>query len=719
MANGVNVKMGVSGVAQFKQSINQAKTSIKTLDAQLKLTEKQYQATGDAEAYMQQKAEQLQSKMEAQKSIIQTTEKALEDMRKRGVDMNSKAFQDMVQQLAKANADLLDTQMQIQGVETASDGASAAVSDMASELNNIGTQVSFKTVIGGLDSIADGLQKAVKKAYELGKALYLSTLDSAAWADEINTAAKQAQMSTKQYQQMAAAAEQVDTSLDSVLSSQQKLATAAEKDNKDMAAIFARLGVQTTRYGEVRDLNDLFWETGEALMQIENAADQADMGKKIFGSQWRELIPMFQMGRKEYEKLVESQTYVDDEHLQSLQELDDSYKDMQHQIEVLKNDFFAELAPSIKVVTDALSDLMKRFNEYLKSEKGQEMMKSLGENIEKLFSSIVNFDPEQAVKTIGDVMGAIQQGFEWIANNWDAVSTGLQAIAVGWAAIKTATVGLKIAELVTGLKGLGFGKTPTGGSPDGTPVTTGDATKTTLLQGIGYKLAPTLAKAGNAAVMYGGMLGAVGDRFINETNMGRAIRDGTDVLEGLKQDVQETTDSIKHNAETFSSDWDDVFKYNPLFSWMRGTRPTGESYDTLMGMQSKGTIEKAQLFSFLSGQSTKYGNFATDELLRFWRGEGDWDQARIDALMESVNDAYDRMEKASEDVSGSTETSTKASTDMSAAAEDMMSLPALVENAVINGMSQVKIYIDGQQAGTAVAPFVDGALGGILALTRT
>ena len=39
MASGVNVKMGVSGVAQFKQSINQAKQSVKTLDAQIALSE--------------------------------------------------------------------------------------------------------------------------------------------------------------------------------------------------------------------------------------------------------------------------------------------------------------------------------------------------------------------------------------------------------------------------------------------------------------------------------------------------------------------------------------------------------------------------------------------------------------------------------------------------------------------------------------------------------
>ena len=69
MAGGVNVKMGVSGVAQFKQSINQAKQNMKTLDAQLALTEKQYKATGDAETYMQQKTEQLKAKLEEQKAI--------------------------------------------------------------------------------------------------------------------------------------------------------------------------------------------------------------------------------------------------------------------------------------------------------------------------------------------------------------------------------------------------------------------------------------------------------------------------------------------------------------------------------------------------------------------------------------------------------------------------------------------------------------------------
>ena len=40
--SGVNVKMGVSGVQQFKQDMQQSKQAVKTVDAQLALSEKQF-----------------------------------------------------------------------------------------------------------------------------------------------------------------------------------------------------------------------------------------------------------------------------------------------------------------------------------------------------------------------------------------------------------------------------------------------------------------------------------------------------------------------------------------------------------------------------------------------------------------------------------------------------------------------------------------------------
>ena len=56
---GINVKIGVTGISQFKRNIKVAQNSVKTLDQQLAINEKQFKATGDAEAYMQQKTELL------------------------------------------------------------------------------------------------------------------------------------------------------------------------------------------------------------------------------------------------------------------------------------------------------------------------------------------------------------------------------------------------------------------------------------------------------------------------------------------------------------------------------------------------------------------------------------------------------------------------------------------------------------------------------------
>ena len=57
----VNVKMGVTGVSEFKRNMTEAKNSIKTLDSALELNEKQLTATGNAEEYMKNKMELLET----------------------------------------------------------------------------------------------------------------------------------------------------------------------------------------------------------------------------------------------------------------------------------------------------------------------------------------------------------------------------------------------------------------------------------------------------------------------------------------------------------------------------------------------------------------------------------------------------------------------------------------------------------------------------------
>ena len=708
MASGVNVKMGVSGVAQFKQSINQAKTSIKTLDAQLALTEKQYKATGDAETYMQQKTEQLQSKLEAQRTVVQNAEKALNDMRTRGVDMNSKAFQDMVQQLARANADLLDTQMQMQGVEAAADDSAAAVTDMASELSSIGSQVSFKTVTEGLDKIADGLSHAAIKAIDLGKELVRSMLGAGEWADQINEEAQKAGLDPETYQRMLKTANIIDTSVDSIISSKDKLGRAAYDAGDNIKEIFASLGIQYQRYGETGNLDELFWKTGEALMKLDDDAKRADWGKTLFGN-WRELIPLFTAGEEEYKKTMESMSVVDKKHLDDLQKQDDAYKTLQEEINTLKMNFLGELSPTATKVMESMTGMVQKFNEYIQSEKGQQMMESLADNIEKLFSSVTNFDPDQAIQKVGEVMGTIQSGFEWISNNWSSVETGLKAIAAGWALIKAATFGLKIGELVTGLKGLpGFGgggnPMSTGGSAAGA---SGAALGTAQHGGFWAKIA-TGAKAfvSSGALTTGGVTlaallpaivaNALDDQRVEAKRLDR-LASASMMQPGMDRDfLERATNALG-------------------LKWHGGNEAEVESI--LMGMKDRSDLQKAQLQSMLNG-STANGYSTWEMLQRYWNGEP-MDMGQLNATLESVTDAYQKMSEQSDELQGSTDDSAKASNEMTAAAKGLLDIPGMIESAVISGMSQVKIYIDGQQAGSAVAPYVDGAMGGVLAMFRS
>ena len=170
MANGgVNVKMGVTGVAQFKQNINTARNSLKTLDAQLALNEKQFKASGDAEAYMQEKTKLLKDKLEEQKAVVSETEKALEKLASEGATKTSKAFQDMQQQLLRAKSEMLDTEQEMQGIETAGSEAADGVEDMNNALASVGTGIGVQNVTDALDKITSGMKLAITKAWELGQ----------------------------------------------------------------------------------------------------------------------------------------------------------------------------------------------------------------------------------------------------------------------------------------------------------------------------------------------------------------------------------------------------------------------------------------------------------------------------------------------------------------------------------------------------------------------
>lgn len=172
------------------------------------------------------------------------------------------------------------------------------------------------------------------------------------------------------------------------------------------------------------------------------------------------------------------------------------------------------------------------------------------------------------------------------------------------------------------------------------------------------------------------------DWFLNQTNAGRALRDGTDVIEGLKTDVNEKIEDIRHNAETFEEDW----KNNEIVKFFTQRNDNADAATRL----SSGADWRP---SYMQGTANNYYN----------------------PNMVQFQNAAEKMEEAASELTGNEDINRQSSSDMSAAAGQLKGLPGVIEGAIMSGMSGIKIYIDGQLAGNVLTPYVNSGMAGILA----
>ena len=120
---GVSVKMGVSGVTEFKRGMNDAKESVKALNEALKLNEAQLKLNGNEETYLQNKVKLLNDRIKAQEQVVKNAQNALDTMAKNGTDKASAAYQKMQQQVNRANTELTEMKTELKGVESGADKA--------------------------------------------------------------------------------------------------------------------------------------------------------------------------------------------------------------------------------------------------------------------------------------------------------------------------------------------------------------------------------------------------------------------------------------------------------------------------------------------------------------------------------------------------------------------------------------------------------------------
>lgn len=644
------VKLNVTGIAQFKQNITTARNQIKTMDADLALIEKNFKKTGDAEEYMQAKTEVLKGKLDQQKKIIEETERALDTMTKQGVTPASAAYQNMQQQLLRAKGDLIDTEQAMAGISEKGEEAASGVSLMNKRLSEINKNVSFENVVNGLEKITDGMGKVIQKAWNVGKAIVNATLGAGKWADELQTTADQFEIDPERLYKMRQVATLIDTDAETILEAQDKLSKNKSQASEGFMGAMAKLGLNPD--GMTTD--QLFWTAGEAIRKLGKEEDKAYYATQVFGKSWRELLPLFNAGKKEYDALMGSASWVGDTNFEALKQMNDQQMALSNEWETLQKTFLGTLAGPMTDVMEILTGLLEQFNAYLQSDEGKQAMKELGDALTGWVGELKNLNP-------ADVINTVKEGFNWIVTEAPNIIDAIKGFGIAFAGLKLGELGINIGRIVTGFKGL----LQFGGGGGGT---TGAGGSNLIYSGAGAKVASAASGlqlgAGNAVPII--------DWATHNTTIGRQATNMIMGALGLSKPFadEDIFGGIKENAQTFASDWE------------------------------------KNIFTQLGKNSILYW----DKIYRQQQEASGWvlgDDVTAEEAMEYVR----RMSEQTDDLNGATEAQTQTTKDLKDAADNLRNTPAEMKQAVIDGMAAMGVYIDGQKAGTVLTPYIGGVLG--------
>lgn len=180
-------------------------------------------------------------------------------------------------------------------------------------------------------------------------------------ADELNTLAKQTGFTTEELQKMQYASQLIDVDMNTITSSASKLTKQIASGND----YFAQLGVTLTdASGNTRAVNDIFFDTIQALSQIENETDRDVIAMSLFGKSANELAGIVDDGGqalREYGDEAEQMGLIlSQDALDSANEFNDGLDRLKAQIKATMFESGSALAENFLPAMEKLVDVAGR-----------------------------------------------------------------------------------------------------------------------------------------------------------------------------------------------------------------------------------------------------------------------------------------------------------------------------------------------------------------------
>lgn len=411
MSVNVNTNFTLSGEKEYREKIGLINQGIKVLNAEMKLSKTQFEENADSIDALTAKNDILERTISTQEDKIKTLREVLQKSAEAYGESDKKTM-GWQESLYKAEAELnnlnselrknseeiesrisAESEMSDAAIETAegldketaslenqSDALKSTAEDNVSlgdAINSVADKLGIKLPSGATKAIsalgsvsattvaaASAVAAYIAILVKLEKAFVDVTIEAAAAADEMLTMSSISGMSVETLQEMQYAAEFVDVSVDRLNDGFKDLTAAMKSANtgsEDAQKAFAQLGVNITdSNGKLRNAKDVFFETIDALGQLEAGTQRDALAMTIFSESARELNPLIDAGSGKLRQLAQQAHdtgYVlSEDAVKSLGKVDDALKELNNTQEGLKNQLAAEFAPTTEKALNAIND---------------------------------------------------------------------------------------------------------------------------------------------------------------------------------------------------------------------------------------------------------------------------------------------------------------------------------------------------------------------------
>lgn len=420
MATNIGVKIGVDGAAQFKSSLRSVDTELRSLGSELKAATAEFKGNENSQEAVAKKADILARTYDTAEKKVAILSKEYEEQSKKldelavnlekaikengsnseeaekaqkAYDKQKDAVNKLGGQLHSAEADMYNVRNAEKAVGTEADNTTKKTSTFGDTLKAVLTADFVKT---GLGAIKDGLVK-------IGKAVWDSAKETAAYADEVQELAVKYNLTTDQIQEFMYMEDLADTSTETILSSLSKLTKnmgAAQEGTGSAAEAFDKLGVSVVdSNGELRTSQEVFMDTLEALGKVTNETERDTIAMDIFGKKAQELNPLVELGAEGFQALADEAhsagAVMGGEALQAAGEFQDSLDRAKQRTEGLKRELGEKLIP-------VFGDLLEKVLEWAEGVDWEKV----GAVISGVFDAIAS--------AVSGVIGVIKDVIGWI-----------------------------------------------------------------------------------------------------------------------------------------------------------------------------------------------------------------------------------------------------------------------------------------------------------------